>query len=205
MRVIDHFHGRRVYPRRIRVLSDHLVKLIPLRSRILDIGCGDGLLARTIMQRRPDVEARGLDVLVRSQTCIPVDAFNGQAIPHPDASFDMVMLIDVLHHTQTPMVLLHEAVRVARKAILVKDHTRNGVFAEPTLRLMDWVGNARHGVALPYTYWSQERWFEAFDTLDLTVGAWMQDLGLYPRAFDWFVGRSLHFVARLDLNEVDTS
>jgi hypothetical protein len=74
------------------------------------------------------------------------------------------MFVDVLHHTQDPMVLLREAVQVARKAIVIKDHTLNGFMAGLTLRLLDWVGNARHGVALPYTYRPQQRWWEAFDT-----------------------------------------
>ena len=68
---------------------------------------------------------------------------------HPDASFDVVMFVDVLHHTDDPLLLLQEAQRVG-KIILVKDHFRKGFLAGPTLRFMDWVGNAHHGVVLPY-------------------------------------------------------
>ncbi len=71
--------------------------------------------------------------------------------------------------------------------------------AGPTLRFLDWVGNARHGVVLPYNYWPQQRWFEAFGTLGLTVSVWKKDLSLYPRPANWFFGRSLHFIARLDV------
>ena len=52
------------------------------------------------------------------------------------------------------MILLRETVRVARQVIVIKDHLLKGAFAYSTLRLMDWVGNARHDVALPYNYWT---------------------------------------------------
>jgi len=198
--LIESIHGGYVHNRRVRVLSDHLAELIPQDARVLDVGCGDGLLAHLIMQKIPSVEIKGIDVLVRSQAHIPVDEFDGQVIPHADASFDVVMFVDVLHHTEDPMILLREAVRVASKAIAIKDHTCNGLFAGSTLRFMDQIGNARYGVALPYNYWSQQRWFEAFHTLDLTIAAWKKDLGLYPRPANWIFGRSLHFIALLDFS-----
>lgn len=200
MSLIERIHGDYVHQRRVRVLRDHLAALIPQNARALDVGCGDGLLAHLMLQKRPDLELRGIDVLVREQTHIPVDEFDGLVIPHADASFDVVMFVDVLHHTQDPMLLLREAVRVARKAIVIKDHTLNGCMAPLTLHFLDWVGNARHGVTLPYNYWPQQRWFEAFDILKLTIGVWKKELRLYTRPANWFFGRSLHFIARLDVS-----
>jgi SAM-dependent methyltransferase len=201
MSLLERVHGGYVRARRSLVLSDHLAELIPRNARLLDVGCGDGLLACMIIRKRPDIALRGIDVLIRAQNYIPVTAFDGRVIPYADASFDVVMFVDVLHHTADPMILLREAVRVARKALVIKDHTRNGFLAGPTLRLMDRFGNARHGVALPYNYWSQEEWFKAWETLDLTIGVWKKTLGLYPRPAGWLFERSLHFIARLDLNE----
>jgi SAM-dependent methyltransferase len=200
MSLLETIHGGYVHTRRVRVLGDHFAELIPQDAQVLDVGCGDGLLAHLIMQKRPDLALRGIDVLVREQTYIPVAAFDGQVIPYPNASFDAVMFVDVLHHTADPMILLREAVRVVRKALVIKDHTLNGFLAGPTLRLMDWFGNAPHGVALPYNYWPQEKWFEAFETLDLTTGIWKEALSLYPRPANWLFERSLHFIARLDLS-----
>ena len=37
---------------------------------------------------------------------------------------------------------------------------------------MDYVGNAHHGVVLPYNYWPRRRWHDAFRDLGLTVRAW---------------------------------
>ncbi|MEX0802185.1 MAG: class I SAM-dependent methyltransferase [Candidatus Binatia bacterium] len=199
MSLADCVHGAYILDRRARILSRHLADTIPPSFRVLDVGCGDGLLAHSISQNRPDLTLRGIDVLVRDCIHIPVDHFDGHVIPYDDASFDGVMFVDVLHHTTDPMVLLREAVRVARKTIVIKDHTLEGLFAGFTLRFMDTVGNARHGVPLPYNYWPRRRWFEAFDALGLQVGIWNSKLGIYPWPARWIFERSLHFVARLDV------
>lgn len=198
MNLLDQVHGRYVFSRRVRTLADHLAGLLPEGATVLDVGCGDGLLDQRILEQRPDVTIRGIDVLVRPTTHIPVDRFDGSTIPHGDQSFDVVLFVDVLHHTSDPMVLLREAARVCRRAILLKDHTANGLLAVPTLRFMDHVGNARHGVALPYNYWPERRWREAFDQLGLRAAVWKKDLGLYPWPASWVFGRSLHFIARLE-------
>jgi hypothetical protein len=64
----------------------------------------------------------------------------------PDASFDVVMFVDVLHHTEYPMRQL----RGACQFVIIKDHTCDEVLAGSTLRFIDQVGSARFGVALTY-------------------------------------------------------
>jgi SAM-dependent methyltransferase len=191
-------HGAYVHPRRVERLAAHLAALVPASASVLDVGCGDGLLAHRLGELRPDLSLSGIDTLVRPATRVPVARFDGRRLPNPDASVDVVMFVDVLHHADDPLGLLREACRVARRALVIKDHTREGLLAGPTLRFMDFVGNARHGVALPYNYWTHARWLEAFAGLGLEVRSWVADLRLYPRAADWLFGRGLHFVARLE-------
>ena len=162
-------HEKLVFGRRVKVLGRHLAALIPPRAKVLDVGCGDGTLDQLILQQLPGVSIEGIDVLVRPATKIPVRPFDGAHIPYPDASFDVVMFVDVLHHTDDPLLLLQEARRVG-KIILIKDHTRKGFLAGPTLRFMDWVGNAPHGVVLPYNYWSERQWDDAFETAGFEGG-----------------------------------
>jgi SAM-dependent methyltransferase len=134
---------------------------------------------------------------VRPGTDIPVTEFDGNTIPWPDDHFDIALFVDVLHHTEAPARLLAEAKRVSSRGIVIKDHLREGVFAEATLRFMDWVGNAQHGVALPYNYLSDKEWRGIWSDLDLEVEAIDEDVGLYPAPFSWMFDRRLHFVARL--------
>lgn len=197
MSFLSRLHGEYVFSRRARVLSARLSELLPPNAHVLDVGCGDGTIARLVMERRPDVTIEGIDVLVRPQTAIPVTEFDGRDIPKDDDSVDAVMFVDVLHHTNAPEHLLAEAARVARSAVVIKDHTREGPFAEELLRFMDWVGNARHGVALPYNYWTLTEWRRALSAVGLDVERWESSLHLYPRPASWVFDASLHFVGRM--------
>ncbi len=197
MSVIGSIHDKYVFGRRIRVLAKELADVIPQGAKVLDVGCGDGSIAKLLHDARPDVAIEGIDVLVRPVTHVPVTQFDGKKIPFPDKAFDVVMFVDVLHHTEDPTILLAEARRVARRAVVLKDHCRDGMLANTTLRFMDWVGNARHGVVLPYLYWPEARWRDAFRELHLTPEEWRPNLHLYRWPFSMVFDRKLHFVARL--------
>lgn len=197
MTLFDKVHGGFVFPRRIKTLAQRISELLPPGARVLDVGCGDGRLALGLSQLRPDVRLEGIDVLIRRETFIPVTKFDGERFPFNDNSFDVVLFVDVLHHTNDPRILLKEAKRVARKAVLIKDHTCNGFLAGPRLRFMDWVGNSRHGVSLPYNYWPSNRWHSVLRDLGLIEDDWSKQLQLYPWWANWIFGSSLHFLARL--------
>jgi SAM-dependent methyltransferase len=188
-------HDSLVFGRRVRVLASHLSTLIPPQARVLDVGCGDGSIARIIAGHSPGVLIEGIDVLVRPATQIAVRLFDGVTIPYPDRSFDVVMFVDVLHHTADPTVLLREAARVG-KVVLIKDHFRRGFLAGATLRFMDWVGNAHHSVALPYNYWSEAQWDKASASLGLKRTEMRSSLGIYPAPASWLFERGLHFIGK---------
>ncbi len=199
MQLINEIHERAVHSRRVDALTKHLQSLLPTSGTVLDVGCGDGWLASLLANRLPATKFSGIDVLVRDDTHVPVAHFDGIKIPYPDNHFDAVMLVDVLHHTDNPTVLLREAVRVARQHVVLKDHTRDGFAARATLRMMDWVGNAHHGVALPYNYLSLAEWLLLFEEVGLSVEQFNNKPRLYGAPADWLFGRSLHFIAQLSV------
>lgn len=197
MNAVERIHRSAVVERRVRVLVEHLVELLPPDATVLDVGCGDGRIAQALLDARPDLRVRGLDVLVREDAAIPVEAFDGSSLPAEDDGFDVVLFVDVLHHADDARSLLREARRVARRHVVLKDHTRDGLLADATLRFMDRVGNARHGVALPYDYWSEREWRIALSDCGLEIDAWRGRLGLYPFPASLLFDRGLHFIARL--------
>jgi SAM-dependent methyltransferase len=201
--VLDRVHGRWVHGRRVRVLSAHLAELAPTGARVLDVGCGDGLVGSLIRERRPDLQVTGIDVVVRGRTHIPVTEFDGASIPHEDASVDVVMLVDVMHHAEAPLELLREARRVAARALLVKDVALSDPLARATLTFMDWVGNARHGVPLPYNFWTPEEWRSAFDELGVEATGWRERIGLYPSPFGLLFERRMHFITLLEPRDTE--
>ena len=104
MNLFEKIHGTYVYNRRVRVLARELSALLPTSGQILDVGCGDGLLAALMQRENPNVTIAGIDVLIRDHTHIPVVKFDGTTIPFPDRSFDTVVFVDVLHHTNDPVL-----------------------------------------------------------------------------------------------------
>ncbi len=204
MNLLERAHGRFNLPRRARILAARIAELLPPDAAVLDVGTGDGQIAALVSERRPDVRLRCIDVTVRERTNVPVERFDGRSIPFEDSAFDVVTFVDVLHHADDAMLLLREAVRVAKRSLVIKDHTRDGWLAGPTLRFMDRVGNRRFEVASPGHYWPEERWLEAFDELQLRKSVWVRELALYPWFLTWAFDRRLHFLARLDLARFST-
>ena len=197
MNWIDRYHASRVHTRRVRVLAQTAARLLPADARVLDVGCGDGLVAATLGKLRPDLAITGVEVAPRPGCHIPVTPFDGRTLPFADNSFDWVLIADVLHHTTDPRILMREIVRVARRGVVLKDHLREGWLAQATLRFMDEIGNRRHGVPLPFNYLSQAEWDALFVECGLVAEETDGVRALYPFPARLVFGRGLHFFARL--------
>jgi methionine biosynthesis protein MetW len=90
-------------------------------QKILDVGCGDGRLARAIRANCRDVIIHGCDVstaaLTRSEGLdrqYSVD-LNSEALPEPDESFDLVIASEVIEHLIMPDRTLEELTRVLKQ------------------------------------------------------------------------------------------
>jgi SAM-dependent methyltransferase len=194
-------HSSLVSSRRCQRLSRALAGLIGDQEvGGLDIGCGDGAIAKQIESLLPRVKFTGADVIVRADALVEVIKYDGMNLPFEDKSFDFSMLVDVLHHTQQPALVLKEAARVTRSFIVIKDHYCENARDQAILAFMDWVGNRAHGVALPYNYQSRASWEGIFAACDLNKEEVVEALNLYPFPFSLIFERGLHFAARLATN-----
>lgn len=90
---------------------DDLLDLLPEQQRILDIGCGSGILLQLIAKYRRPKSLAGIDIdgsvihtakstLNASAPSIParLEIYDGYTLPAWAAEYDYVFLVDVLHH-----------------------------------------------------------------------------------------------------------
>lgn len=198
-KVLEMVHSTTILNRRVRVLRDAICGVLPRGTRLegVDIGCGNGILGKSIQQIRPEVKMVGVDVHLWPKTVIPVTKYDGTRLPFDDKSVDFTILSDVLHHCESPRAVLKEAARISRKFIIIKDHISENAFDHATLKFMDWFGNKGYGVALPYKYFSAAEWQAIFAELGLKPEATHTKLNLYPMPFNLLFDRKLHFVSRV--------
>ena len=102
-----------------------LAALVPMSDQdIVELGCGAARLARDLLMRWPGSRVTGLEVderqhaknLASPQPGLRFVAGGAQAIPFPDASFDLALMLKSLHHVPLPLLgqALREAARVLR-------------------------------------------------------------------------------------------
>lgn len=104
-----------------------LGKLLKPGEWVLDVGCGPGWNFDHFLNHGPSVIYRGMDyserfVRVASERVKPMKIFSKgdvREIPALGSSFDVVILQDVLEHTNGYEKPLSEALRVARRRVIV--------------------------------------------------------------------------------------
>jgi len=90
---------------------------------VLDVGCGDGLFMN--MLRIKGIKAVGVDISDEAVKVCTTQGLHAEviasadALPFPDASFEYVVMLDVLEHVYDPVLFLAEARRVSKNYIIV--------------------------------------------------------------------------------------
>ena len=103
---------------------DVLARLVPQKSRVLDLGCGDGEMLAQLQRQRGctgyGIEINDAHVLAcvrRGVNVIQLNLDEGLAL-FGDQSFDVVLQIDTLQHLRNTETMLRETARVGRIGIV---------------------------------------------------------------------------------------
>ena len=190
-----------VYKRRLQELVRCVAPHLRKNDLVLDVGCGSGALGKAILESPlcpPGVRIKGLERGRRDRGLIEIDSYDGTTIPYADASHDVVILADVLHHEQEPDRLFLETVRVAKRLIIIKDHQRKGPLAQQRISLLDWAANHPYGVHCTFRYNTPTQWAEFHRRHGLILIEERQAMDLYPWGLNLLFGRKLQYLAVLD-------
>jgi len=186
--------GRTQRANLVRLISGFLPNQ---KADVLDIGCGNGLFAYDLMAAKPFLKIVGVETKAHPDCLIKQCVYDGQSLPFQDKRFDYVLLINVLHHTNDPAIVLSEAARVARHGIVIKDHYANTRLDFYTLVAMERIGNAFSDINQPYNFFSEEQWDALFDSVGLKIESVRNRFVCYNAMLDFLFGRNLHFVANV--------
>jgi len=145
-----------------------IIEAVPWQSRVLDIGCGNGYLAKLIAENKK-AKVTCVDIEDFNQTDIPTVIFDGIHLPFKDNQFEVVILSYVLHHSEFQEELLAEAARVCRgKIIIYEDETIDGgekIMALAHEKIYNFLWDQDGKV----TYHSPEEWREIFEQNNLKI------------------------------------
>lgn len=155
--------GRRVAP--------HLKR----GETVLDLGAGTGLMSSWLREKvgvRPtltDIVSYGN----REKSLPFIEQRDPLHVPVEDGAFDVVLLMFVFHHMdryEDQERLLDEAIRVARRRVIITEDTPGSGPDRVFNKLWDWVLNLRHGVPTPFTFRGVPQWVDVFEERDVSIG-----------------------------------
>ena len=101
-----------------------IANLLPSQSKVLDVGCGDGILIEALIKEK-SINARGIELGKNNvKKCISkglaVIEGNAETELHqfPNKAFDFVILSQTLQAFLSPEIVIKELLRVGKKAIV---------------------------------------------------------------------------------------
>ena len=142
-----------------------IAREVRANARILDVGCGDGLLMAALRDTK-DADARGMELdardvataVARGLSVVQGDADTDLA-DYPDGSFDYAILSQTLQTTKRPDLVLDHLVRIGRQAFVSFPN-----FAQWRMRLAHMFGGR-----MPVTEQLPHSWYDTPNIHHVTI------------------------------------
>jgi len=154
--------GEKWSANKVKPLMDYL----PADAKILDLGSGNCMITNHLKKHGYNVTAIDVKNLSIVEDISPI-IYDGVHLPFEDNSFDVVLVLTVLHHSDNPAELIREAKRVSQTLVIIED-TFGSKFQKKITQLMDTLVNLGHS-KMTYQNKSETEWESLFVEEGLTV------------------------------------
>jgi SAM-dependent methyltransferase len=157
------------YLRNRAIRSLNRVQKFLYGTSVLDLGCGDGMLLKLLNEKYDVLGVDVTDYRYDENKYLPfLQNVEGSLLKLKNKSFDNTILWTVLHHSDNPILLLKEAIRVTRYRIIIVE----GYIDDPQIYqvncFLDWFAN-RPGkgetVNVPLNFHTTAWWRQQFRDL----------------------------------------
>jgi len=128
-----------ILERRAVDLINRIEAFLPGDCSVLDIGCGTGHNVAALLRQFPSLRCTEADVTNMKMIGTPPVLIESNHLQFPDNSFDVGLLLFVLHYPAEPMILLREARRVISRRLIVLQSTFQGARSRCVLAGREWM------------------------------------------------------------------
>lgn len=127
----------RILRRRARDMHWQYAPILPASGKILDIGSGTGHTGDEIL-RHSVLQLTETDIADLSLRGRRPQLFDGRSLPFANGAFNTALLLEFLDKEEAPEDLLREALRVARRVVVVQSVPASGSLHGFGARLLRW-------------------------------------------------------------------
>jgi ubiquinone/menaquinone biosynthesis C-methylase UbiE len=145
------------------LFSDYL----SANQTILDVGTGSGQFAQLLQEKEFQIQA--VDIVDKTNATLNTPRiYDGKKFPFESNSFEVGMLITVLHHCPKPEKVFEEVVRVSSKRIFILED----VYSNTLMKYLTWFADSIANfefIGHPHTNKSETEWEALFKENKLTL------------------------------------
>jgi ubiquinone/menaquinone biosynthesis C-methylase UbiE len=191
---------KRLSNKRSTTFANYIAAQIPDTGHMLDFGCGNMFTSVELLKLKPNLTITGIDVIrdqnltdtILSDKRLAFKQVTEKRLPFDDNTFDVALVLAMLHHTDDPEYYLSELKRIIKPGgiILIIEEMYIHQLDRLYICTEDWLLNKmKTGVPVPLNFRSNKHYKEQFAKQGLKV---LAEDGI--RAFPTFMH---HFVYKL--------